>query len=431
MQQYDSIIIGAGPGGYELAAMLAARGESVAVVERSHPGGTCLNCGCIPTKCLAATADAFHACRDADRFGVAAPAPAVDYPRAVARMREVVEQLREGVMTALRDVTYIEGEARLHPGMEVQVGADTLIQARRRIVIATGSAPAALRVPGAASALDSTAALSLEELPGSAVIIGGGVIGMELASIWSTLGTRVTVVEYCKEILPGIDPEIAKRLRTTLTRGGMEIVTGAEVTAIAPGAVTFNTRRGTQTLTADIVVSAVGRRPAVPDGCDECGVTLTPRGFVAVDSRMATSAPGIYAIGDVNGLSMLAHSAVAQARVIAADDPSAFNPAAIPAVVFTRPELAQVGVIPDGVEATVVKRPFASIGKALAMGETAGVAKFTCRKSDGAVLAVTILGPHAADLIAEATMLVTDAVPLDRVAVRYIHPHPTLSEIFI
>lgn len=430
MQQYDSIIIGAGPGGYELAAMLAARGESVAVVERSHPGGTCLNCGCIPTKCLAATADAFRACRDSGAFGIDCGTPAVDYPRAVARMREVVGELREGVMATLRDVTYIEGEARLRPGMEVQVGADELLRACRRVVIATGSAPAALRVPGADTALDSTAALALEELPASAVIIGGGVIGMELASIWSTLGTRVTVVEYCKEILPGIDPEIAKRLRTTLGRQGMEIVTGAKVTAIDNRAVTFNTRRGPQTVEADVVVSAVGRRPVVPEGCEECGVALSPRGYVTVDSRMATSAPGIYAIGDVNGLSMLAHSAVAQARVIADDDSSAFNPAAVPAVVFTHPELAQVGAVPEGVETTTVKRPFASLGKALAMGESAGVAKFTCRKTDGAVLAVTILGPHAADLIAEATMLVTDAVPLHRVATRYIHPHPTLSEIF-
>lgn len=430
MRQYDSIIIGAGPGGYELAAMLAASGESVAVVERSHPGGTCLNCGCIPTKCLAATADTFRTCRDAGLFGVDCAAPSVDYPQAVARMRRVVEQLREGVMAALRDVTYIEGEARLRPGMEVQVGADGLIQARRRIVIATGSAPASLRVPGAGTALDSTAALSLEKLPESAVIVGGGVIGMELASIWNTLGSRVTVVEYCKEILPGIDPEIAKRLRTTLTRAGLEILTGAEVTAIARGAVTCDTRRGPQTLTADIVVSAVGRRPVVPEGCDECGIKLTPRGFVAVDSSMATTAPGIYAIGDVNGLSMLAHSAVAQARVIASGDTSAFNPAAVPAVVFTHPELAQVGIVPEGVETVTVKRTFASVGKAVAMEEAAGVAKFTCRKSDGAILAVTILGPHAADLIAEATMLVTDAVPLGRVATGYIHAHPTLSEIF-
>ncbi len=429
MQQYDSIIIGAGPGGYELAAMLQSQGETVAIIERDLPGGTCLNRGCIPTKCLVATANAMRICRIAPGFGINCGHTSVDYSKAVERMRDIVRQLQQGVMATLRGVTYIEGEASLRPGMTVQID-DRLIQARRRVVIATGSAPAILRVPGADLALDSTAALALTTLPQSAVIVGGGVIGMELASIWATLGAKVTVVEYCREILPGLDTELAKRLRNMLSRQGIDIITGAEVTEITGQGVSYTGKRGPASIEAEVTVCAVGRRPVVPDGCDEAGIKLTPRGYIAVDKFMRTSVEGIYAIGDVNGLSMLAHSSVAQARVVAGGNPAAFDATAVPAVVFTHPELAQVGKAGDDEETFTTKRLFSANGKAQAMGEAEGLAKLTCRQSDGAVLAVAILGPHAADLIAEATILVKEHVPVGEIPFRYIHAHPTLSEIF-
>ncbi len=432
MQEFDTIIIGSGPGGHNLAAALAAGGERVALIERGALGGTCLNCGCIPTKCLAASADALRLCRTAANFGVDCAVAGFDYPRALRRMESVVASLRQGVQTMLRDVTYIEGEARMLPDRVVQVGADALYSATRRVVIATGSGPAPLRVEGAGYAIDSTRALALPELPASAVIIGGGVIGIELATIWSTMGVAVTVVEYCKEILPGFDADVAKRLRSYLSRSGVRILTGAEVHSISSsGSVHYADRKGEGDVQAEIVVAAVGRRPVLPYGLAECGVELTPRGFIAVDAHMATSVPGIYAIGDVNGLSMLAHSATAQATVIATGNPAAFDPAAVPGVVFTHPEVAQVGIVPEGVATKTVKHMFGGVGKALAMGEAEGYAKFVCRESDMAIMQVSIIGPHASDLIAEATILVHEQIPLHEVSARYIHAHPTLSEIFV
>lgn len=430
MPTFDHIIIGAGPGGYELAAMLHSAGATVAVIERNQPGGTCLNCGCIPTKCLVATADTLRSCQGAAEMGVICPDAKVDYPAAAARMRSVIEELRGGVMASLAGVEYIHGEARLLPGLKVEVDGSEY-KASGSIIIATGSAPAPLRVPGAEFALDSTAALALEQLPESAVIVGGGVIGMELASIWATMGSRVTVVEYCREILPGFDPELAKRLRTYMGRRGVEIVTGAAVTEILPdGGVRYTGKRGEAQVDASVTVCAVGRRPVIPQGCEECGIQLTARGFIAVDSMMRTTAAGIFAIGDVNGLSMLAHSATAQARVVATGNAAAFDTSRVPGIVFTHPELAQVGQVPEGVETRVVKRLFSANGKARAMGEAEGLVKMTCRASDNAVLAVSILGPHAADLIAEAAILVTDRIRMDEIPQRYIHAHPTLSEIF-
>lgn len=429
MERFDTIIIGAGPGGYELAALLAGAGERVAVIERDMPGGTCLNRGCIPTKCLAASASELDAVRRAADFGVICPGATVDYPAVRARMCRVMDGLRQGVMSALRDVTYIEGEGALLSPRTVAVNGTDLYEAVRRIVIATGSAPAPLRAEGASLALDSTAALALETLPRSAVIIGGGVIGMELASIWNTFGVRVAVLEFCPEILPGFDTEVSKRLRMTLSRRGVEIVTGARVTEVTSDSVKYIGKKGEAVVETDVTVAAVGRRPVLPAGLSESGVELTGRGFIRVNDRMETTVPGVYAIGDVNGLSMLAHSAVAQARVIATGDVSCFDASRVPGVVFTVPEVAQVGSVPADTPTRTLKRMFAGNGKALASGQGEGFVKFTLREADDAVMAVSIIGAHAADLIAEATILVTDRVPLPQVGSRYIHAHPTLSEI--
>ncbi len=432
MRQFDTIVIGAGPGGYQVAAGLAAAGESVALVERDRVGGTCLNRGCIPTKCLAASADVLRACRRAGEFGVGCPDVTLDYDAARRRMEAVVDTLRQGIATQLRGVELIASEAALRPGMQVHTSDGDVLQARRRIVIATGSCPAPLRAEGGRYAVDSTAALSLERLPASAVIVGGGVIGMELASIWHAMGVKVTVLEYCREILPGIDAEVAKRLRMTMTRRGMEIVTGAEVTAISPeGRVSYTTRKGAAEVCGETVVASVGRRPVIPDVCGECGVELDARGYIRVDSDMRTSAVGIYAIGDVNGLSLLAHSAEAQAHVVIHGDAAWFDSRVVPAVVFTHPEVAQVGIVGDDADVVTVKRMFGANGKALAMGEGEGFVKLSCDRADGTVMAAAIIGPHASDLVAEATMLVADKVPYTDIPRRYIHAHPTLSEIFI
>lgn len=435
----DNIIIGAGPGGYELAAMLVATGESVVLVERDQLGGTCLNRGCIPTKCLCATADAISAVGRAAAFGVNAQMLGFDYSVARQRVDTVINHLRAGIEFQLAGVHIVRGEGKLSSPTTVAVGEETYT-ATKRIVIATGSTTVRLPIPGADLCIDSTDVLVMDTLPASMAIIGGGVIGMEFASIMNSFGVKTTVVEFCPEVLPMIDADIAKRLRQQLSRQGIDFKVGAAVTSVAAVddktlCVSADTKKGAITIEAEKVVMAVGRRPVIPQGAAEVGVELDRRGFVVVDENMLTSVPGIYAIGDVNGKSMLAHSAIAQGRVVAAGDPAAFNAASVPSVVFTSPEVATVGANTasldrDGISYKVVKHQFSSNGKANAEGHTDGLVKMLVA-DDNSILGITILGHHAADLIAEATVLVTDHVKYTDVARRYIHAHPTLSEIFI
>ena len=434
MTTVDNIIIGAGPGGYELAASLAAIGESVVVVERDEPGGTCLNRGCIPTKSLCASANAALAAGTAGNLGVDVGPASVDFARVMSRVKDVVLGLRTGVEGLLAKCTFVKGEAVFTSPKVVSVNGEEYTAPR--IVIATGSRPALLPIPGAEYALSSDEALWLESLPASIAIIGGGVIGMEFASIFSALGSKVTVIEYCKEILPTVDSEIAKRLRTSLSRRGVEIVVGASVQAIEKTeeslCVKYLGKKGEMSVMVETAVMAVGRRPVIPAGFEGA---LTPKGFIEVDEYMRTSIDGVYAVGDVNGLLMLAHAAYAQGRVVLRSDSSLFNPRYVPSVVFTNPEVAAVGQKPEELEAAgikyhVVKRLYASNGKACADGHPEGLVKMLVNDEDDSVLGVTILGSHAAELIAEATILVVEKVPLKDVPFRFIHAHPTLSELF-
>lgn len=434
MTSFDNIIIGAGPGGYELASELAARGESVLLVERDELGGTCLNRGCIPTKCLAASASAMLEAGSMADLGVVAEGVKVDFARITQRATEVVHHLREGIEAMLGKCSIVKGTASFTGQKTIEVNGEEYTAGR--IVIATGSRPASLGIPGAEFAINSDEALWLNELPSSIVIIGGGVIGMEFASIFAALGSEVTVIEFCKEIIPAIDPEIAKRLRSMLSRRGINIVVGAAVESIeqAGGAlrVTYQGKKGSVSVEAEKVVMAVGRRPVVPSGFEG---KLTPRGYIEVDDAMQTSIPGVYAIGDVNGLLQLAHAAYAQGRTVL-NPVLKFSSALVPSVVFTAPEVASVGPLPaeldaQGIKYHVVKRQYASNGKACADGHSEGVLKMLVADEDNAVLAVTILGHHAADLIAEATVLVTERIHVEDIPSRFVHAHPTLSELFV
>lgn len=439
MQQVENIIIGAGPGGYELAAELANRGESTVLIERGHPGGTCLNRGCIPTKCLCASASAALQSARAAALGIEVGEMKVDFDKVVARMNDVVGQLRSGVRSTVAKAVYVEGEAVLGENKTVKVGEE-VYQASKRLVIATGSSPARLNIPGAELAKSSDDVLTgMTRLPRSVTIIGGGVIGMEFASIFNAFGVETTVVEYCKEILPPFDSDVAKRLRSTLSRRGINIAVSAKVQSVAriddtTLRVSYEGKRGEVAVDAEMVVMAVGRRPVVPDGASDCGLRISSRGFIEVDELMQTNLAGIYAIGDVNGLSMFAHSAIAQGRVVADGRPEAFRADCVPSVVFTSPEVSMVGPTASvldarGVDCRVEKRLFAANGKANAMGEAEGFVKMLVGDDD-TILGVSIIGPHAADLIAEATILVAERIKLHDVAGRFIHAHPTLSEIF-
>lgn len=429
MTHTDLIIIGGGPGGYPAAAAAAHDGRKVVVIERDSLGGTCLNRGCIPTKALCRSAEVALTAAKAAEFGVDCGSVTVDYTRAAARRDAIVAQLREGVASLLGGVTVVNAEARVVSLDPIIVEADGEQFTAAQLIVATGATPARLPIPGAELAMTSDDLLALDRLPASAAIIGGGVIGMEFASILSAMGTKVTVLEFCPEILPGIDAEIAKRLRTLLKRRGIDIITDAAATAIRPGMAVEYTRKGKPaTVEAEAVVMAVGRRPVVPEGLD---VAMTPRGFISVDpATMKTSAEGVYAVGDVNGLCQLAHAATAQGmRAIGRD--VALSP--IPAAVFTTPEVGSVGLTEakaaaDGLDFTVKKAMFRANGKAMALGETDGLVKILVDNVSQKILGAHILGPHAADLIHELSLAMTAGITAPEIA-RAVHAHPTLSEL--
>ncbi len=427
--QSDIIIIGAGPGGYDIAAEAARDGMKVTLIERGELGGTCLNRGCIPTKCLCATAATVAAVNRAASMGVITAPAQVDYATATSRMRSVVDRLRDGIAMMLRDVEVVRGEARFLDGPAVAVGDD--IYTAPKIIIATGSRPARLPVEGASLAVTSDEVLALTELPRRICIIGGGVIGMEFAGILSTCGSEVTVLEYCQEILPPFDRDVSKRLRTTLGRKGVRIIVGAEVTGIKEGmSVTYAGKKGEASVDCDLVVMAVGRRPVVPEGTEDAGIRLTDRGYIATDDDFGTSVEGIYAVGDVNGRCMLAHAATAQALVAMGFEVDLSH---IPSAVFTMPECAMVGLTEEqcraaGASYSVAKAMFAANGKALAMDEGEGFVKVIYDKDSRKMLGCHIIGPHAADIIAEATAFMADGTNIDEIAYGVVHGHPTLSE---
>jgi dihydrolipoamide dehydrogenase len=433
VEQLDAIVIGAGPGGYETAAKLAATGKRTAIIERDSLGGTCLNRGCIPTKCLCASADALLTIKQAAEFGVEVNGEVkVDYAVAYQRMLGVIAGLQEGVRATLKDVEVIEGTARLAADHKVIVG-DRVLTAPQ-IIIATGSQPARLRIEGADLAMTSDEFLKMDKLPKSIVVIGGGVIGIEFASILAAFGVEVTVVEYCKEILPPFDAEVAKRLRTYLTRRGIKFVTGAAVKAVRPGfEVVYEGKKGEVSVSAEQVIMAVGRRPVLPEGLAEAGVEVSERGYIKVNPLMETTAKGIYAIGDVNGLCMLAHAASAQGRVVIGHDVALDL---VPSVVFSVPEAAMVGVTEaqceaEGTEYAVAKIMYGANGKAQAMGETDGLVKLIYSPQTRCLLGAHIVGAHAADLCAEAYQLIHNLTTLDEVKDEMIHAHPTLSELIV
>lgn len=428
MNSCDIIIIGSGPGGYELAANAVKHNLSTVIIERDQLGGTCLNRGCIPTKALCRSAEVADLVRNASSFGVEVNEFSLSYSKAVNRKDEIVEQLRQGVSMLLNGATVVKGEAKFTGENLVEVNGESYTAPR--IVIATGSKPAMLPIPGAELAMTSDDVLSLEQLPESICVIGGGVIGVELASILSSFGVKVTIVEYCSEILPNFDKEIAKRLRTALSRRGIKVVVSASVTAIREGMeVDYESKGKTVTLNVDAVLMAVGRRPVIPEGVVELGVKTGRRG-IEVNERYETSIPGIYAIGDVNGECMLAHAATAQGERILGSE---VDVTVVPAAVFTVPECSMVGLTEEqcreqGIDYIASKAMFRANGKALAMGEVDGLVKLIVDKESRKILGCHICGPHAADIVQEIALAISSQLTVDAVA-NTIHAHPTLGEV--
>ena len=436
MEKSDLIIIGAGPGGYETAVEGAALGKKVTLIERDQPGGTCLNRGCIPTKTLCRSAEVAMTLANAGEFGFTDVSASLDFAKVMERKDKVVEELREGVRTLLKDVNVVYGDAKFRSASEVEINGVTYTAPQ--IIIATGSVPALLPIPGKELALTSDEILSIDSLPKSLCVIGGGVIGMEFASIFAAFGTEVTVLEYCKEILPPFDAEIAKRLRMSLKRRGINIITAAEVTSITEGPVVNYLVKGKEkSVSAEMVLMAVGRRPNLPEGITEAGAKLN-RNAIAVNDDMTVvfedgKAPAdvkVYAIGDVNGRCMLAHAATRQGMVaLGLADPTDV----VPSAVFTVPECAMVGLteercIQDGRNVRIGKATFRANGKALAMGEPDGLVKMIVDADTDAILGCHICGAHAADLIQEVATAMQSGLKASAIS-STVHAHPTLTEV--
>ena len=438
---FDIIIIGAGPGGYETAADAAAHGLTVAIVERDQMGGTCLNRGCIPTKALCRNAEVINLMRESEVWGVKTGEMEFDYAPVFERKEAVVKQLREGVEMLMGSpgITAIKGEAVLKDANTVIVNGEEY--SAKNIIIATGSAPRGLPIEGADLAMTSDDILAMETLPKSLCIVGGGVIGMEFAAVFSTFGVEVTVIEYCKEILPPFDKDVAKRLKTVLSKRGIKIITSAAVNGISQGedgmTVTYELKGKPQSVTCEKVLMSVGRQPVLPQGLDAVGVNVGRRG-IEVDDNMMTNVAGVYAIGDVNGRMMLAHAASAQGlralhAIMGKTDDIKLD--IVPSAVFTVPELAMVGLTEEqcaekGLDVMVKKSFFRSNGKAVAMNETDGLIKMIVDNATRQIVGCHICGAHAADLIQEVVTAMNAGATVDLLS-RSIHGHPTLSEVML
>lgn len=426
-----------------MAAMAAKQQLKVAVVEKDLPGGTCLNRGCIPTKALCRNAEVLNTIRDAASFGITVGDVSFDYQAIFNRKNEIVSQLREGVSMLLSNdlITVINGTAEFTGAHAIKVN-DSQYTADN-IVIATGSAPKALPIEGATieGVMTSDEILAMDTLPKSLCIIGGGVIGMEFAGIFSSFGVDVTVVEFCKEILPPFDKDVAKRLKTVMSKRGVNIITSAAVKSIAHNGnaltVSYDLKGKELSVECEKVLMSVGRKPVVPQGLDKAGVTVGRRG-IEVDDNMETSVKGIYAIGDVNGRCMLAHAATAQGEralnaILKKSD--VINLDVIPSAVFTTPELSMVGLTEEQckekeLDVTVKKGFFRSNGKAVSMGETDGLVKMIVDNATRKIVGCHICGAHAADLIQEVVMAINDGATVDKLA-SAVHGHPTLSEVIL
>lgn len=422
----DIIIIGSGPGGYRTASYALQQGKQVVIIEKAEAGGTCLNSGCIPTKCLAHDAEA----------------NASDFPAAAERKRNVMNQLRQGIEQLLSapGITLVRGEATFKDARTVTV--DGIDYEADDIIIATGSSSKMPPVEGIDNprVITSTEALNFQTLPAEIVIIGAGVIGMEFASILSRFGAKVSVIEYLKECLPVIDKDIAKRVRKQIEKlQGVTFYMDSAVKAINDNEVVFVSNKNGKETRLECpgcpVLIATGRKPNIEGlNLEAAGVEYSPKG-ITVNDNMLTSVPHIYAIGDVTGRQMLAHAATfmgfrAVNAIVGKADRIRFD--IMPSAIFTYPEAAAVGLTEDqckeqGIECRALKGYYRANGKALAIDEPEGMVKLVAG-ADGKILGCTSYGAHSADIVQEVTAYMNCNATVADIAYS-VHIHPTLSEI--
>lgn len=442
MKEFQVAVLGGGPGGYEAAIRCSQLGLKTALIEARELGGTCLNRGCIPTKALLHSAELFEEAKNAAAFGVKAENVSFDFAAMAKHKDGVVARLRRGIEALEKGhgVEVIRGFGKLTGKNTIDINGETV--RAEKIILAMGSAPARPPIPGidGKNVMTSDDILAMESCPDSFVIIGGGVIGMEFATLFATLGKPVTVIEMMPSILPGVEKEITDLLLAGLGKK-VKVITGAKVTAIEGGdsvTVRYEENGTAQTAQGGACIVSVGRRPMTKDmGLKALGIRMN-RGFVDVDDFLETSIPGIYAIGDITGKIQLAHVASAQGLVAAANCAGKRERMAydiVPACIYTSPEIAYVGMTEEkakaaGREFAVGRFNVAGNGRAMVMGAASGLAKILSDAKTGEILGAQLMAPRATDMIAEICAAMKCEGTIEELAAT-IHPHPTVSEVIM
>jgi dihydrolipoamide dehydrogenase len=439
MADFDLAVIGGGPGGYTAAVRAGQLGMKVALVEKSELGGVCLNAGCIPTKTLLAGASLLREFRRAGAFGIDFAGEATpDWPKMRQRKDAVIGKLRAGVAFLLQSagVTVFKGTASFRDAGSIRLDGGEIITAES-FLIATGSEPAMpAGLPDSPRIVSSTGILELDRIPERLLILGGGVIGCEFASLFAALGSRVVLVEMQPDILGSFDGDLVKMLRRRFRADGVKIFTGQASGAVAAGADGVAVELAGKTLDADVLLAAVGRRPVSAGlALDQAGVAVGRRGEIPVDAGFCTNVPHIFAVGDVTGKIMLAHyasaSAVALVERLNGMDVH-FKPEYTPGVVYTSPEIGSAGLSEEecvrrSLAVRIGKCSFAALGRAAASGDTEGLAKVIADAATDRVLGIHIVGAHASELIAEAGPVLAAGLTARELG-GIVHAHPTLGE---
>lgn len=443
---YDIVVLGGGPGGYPAAIRAAQLGKKVALVEQAHLGGTCLNQGCIPTKTLIANADVLKTVQEAAAFGVEVRGEVVaNYSKMAERKDQIVSKMRQGLqgLVAANAITLWQGRGELLDAHQVRVtGKEEKILQANTIILATGSEPrnmAAFPFDGE-RVHSSTSILALTKLPSSLVIIGGGVIGCEFASLYAHLGVKVTVLEALEALLPMQPPIVSKALQAAFQRRGIEVRTGISVTGIQRSSRGVEVMIGKgEKIEAELALVAVGRvRNTTGIGLEKAGLSVGKGGEISTNAKMETEVPGLYAVGDITKNWWLAHVATHQG-IVAAEQAcglaTQMHENAIPSIIFTDPEIATVGLSLEeakkaGYEAEAGSYPFEALGKAQAAGHPEGFAQIVVDKKRGQLLGAQVVGADAATLIAEMGLAIANELTVECL-IETIHAHPTLPEAWL
>ncbi|MCM3123475.1 MULTISPECIES: dihydrolipoyl dehydrogenase [unclassified Mesobacillus] len=442
----DTLVIGAGPGGYVAAIRAAQLGQKVTIVEKAVLGGVCLNVGCIPSKALISAGHRYENAKHSEDMGVKAENVTLDFSKVQEFKAGVVKKLTGGVEGLLKGnkIDIVKGEAYFVDANTIRVMDENSAQTYtfKNAILATGSRP--IEIPAfkfSKRVLDSTGALNLQELPESIVVIGGGYIGTELGGAYASFGTKVTILEGADEILNGFEKQMSSLVKKNLKKKGAEVITKALAKGVEESetgvTVTYEVKGEEQKVEADYVFVMVGRKPNTDElGLEQVGIEMTDRGVIKIDKQCRTNVSNIYAIGDIVEGPPLAHKASYEGKIAAeaiAGHPSEIDYLAIPAVVFSDPELASVGYSEKeakdaGIDIKAAKFPFAANGRALSLNQTDGFLKLITRKEDDIVIGAQIAGPNASDMIAELGLAIEAGMTAEDLAMT-IHAHPTLGEI--